>query len=98
MPTTRCACSSSGPARHDPNFTVTDANAAAVAQICQRLDGIALALELAAARVRTLPVERLAGELDQRFRVLTGGARTVAAPPAHPGRLGRLELRPARRQ
>ena len=59
-----------------PNFTVTDANAAAVAQICQRLDGIALALELAAARVRTLPVERLAVELDQRFRVLTGGART----------------------
>ena len=59
-----------------PNFVVTDTNAAAVAQICQRLDGIALALELAAARVRTLPVERLAVELDQRFRVLTGGART----------------------
>ena len=59
-----------------PNFAVTDANAAAVAQICQRLDGIALALELAAARVRTLPVERLAVELDHRFRVLTGGART----------------------
>ena len=76
MPTTRCGCSSSGPARRDPNFVVTDANAAAVAQICQRLDGIALALELAAARVRTLPVERLAVELDQRFRVLTGGART----------------------
>ena len=62
-----------------PNFTVTDANAAAVAQICQRLDGIALAIELAAARVRSLPVERLAVELDHRFRVLTGGART--APP-----------------
>ena len=60
-----------------PNFTVTDANAGAVAQICQRLDGIALALELAAARVRTLPVERLAVELDHRFRVLTGGARTA---------------------
>ena len=60
-----------------PNFAVTDANAAAVAQICQRLDGIALALELAAARVRTLPVERLAVELDHRFRVLTGGARTA---------------------
>ena len=59
-----------------PNFVVTDTNAAAVAQICQRLDGIALALELAAARVRTLPVERLAVELDQRFRVLTGGSRT----------------------
>ena len=60
-----------------PNFVVTDANAAAVAQICQRLDGIALALELAAARVRTLPVERLVVELDHRFRVLTGGARTA---------------------
>ena len=60
-----------------PNFAVTAANAAAVAQICQRLDGIALALELAAARVRTLPVERLAVELDHRFRVLTGGARTA---------------------
>ena len=60
-----------------PNFTVTDANAAAVAQICQRLDGIALAIELAAARVRSLPVERLAVELDHRFRVLTGGARTA---------------------
>ena len=60
-----------------PNFAVTDANAAAVAQICHRLDGIALALELAAARVRTLPVERLAVELDHRFRVLTGGARTA---------------------
>ena len=54
---------------------MTEANAAAVAQICRRLDRIALALELAAARVRTLAVDRLAIELDQRFRILTGGTR-----------------------
>ena len=62
-----------------PNFALTKENASTVAQICARLDGIPLAIELAAARVRTLPVDRLAAELDQRFRVLTGGARTVIA-------------------
>ena len=80
-----------------PNFVVTDTNAAAVAQICQRLDGIALALELAAARVRTLPVERLAVELDQRFGCSPAGPG-LAASPAHAGCVGRLELRPARRR
>jgi predicted ATPase/class 3 adenylate cyclase len=60
-------------------FAVTDETATAIAQICRRLDGIPLAIELAAARVRVLPVERLAVELDQRFRVLTGGARTALA-------------------
>jgi predicted ATPase/Tfp pilus assembly protein PilF len=59
----------------NPGFTLTDQNVAAVVQICQRLDGMPLALELAAARVRALPVEQLAARLDDRFRLLTGGSR-----------------------
>jgi predicted ATPase/class 3 adenylate cyclase len=61
------------------DFALTIENAAAVAQICERLDGIPLALELAAARVRGLSVGALAAALDDRFRLLTGGARTVLA-------------------
>jgi non-specific serine/threonine protein kinase len=60
-----------------PAFRVTDANAPAVAQVCARLDGIPLALELAAAQVRVLPVEQLLGRLEDRFRLLTGGSRTA---------------------
>jgi len=60
-----------------PNFHVTNENAPAVAQICHRLDGIPLALELAAARVRAMPVETIASRLDDRFRLLTGGSRTA---------------------
>jgi non-specific serine/threonine protein kinase len=62
-----------------PGFAVTAENAAAVAQICRRLDGLPLAVELAAARVRTLSVGDLAVLLEDRFRLLTGGGRT--APP-----------------
>jgi non-specific serine/threonine protein kinase len=58
-------------------FAVTARNAPAVAQVCQRLDGIPLALELAAARVRVLTVEQIAARLDDRFRLLTGGSRTA---------------------
>jgi non-specific serine/threonine protein kinase len=58
-------------------FAVTDANAAAVAQICARLDGIPLAIELAAARVKMLKAEQIAERLDDRFRLLTGGSRTA---------------------
>src|SRR6185436_8819924 len=54
---------------------LTQQNVGAVVQICQRLDGMPLALELAAARVRALPVEQLAARLDDRFRLLTGGSR-----------------------
>jgi predicted ATPase/class 3 adenylate cyclase len=61
----------------DGKFTLTDENAPIVADICRRLDGIALAIELAAARVRLLPVRQLAQKLDERFRVLTGGSRTA---------------------
>jgi non-specific serine/threonine protein kinase len=64
-----------------PSFTLTQANAPAVAQVCQRLDGIPLAIELAAARLRMLPVEQIAARLDDSFRLLTGGSRT--ALPRH---------------
>src|SRR5215216_1319610 len=60
-----------------PSFTVTNDNAPALAQVCHRLDGIPLAIELAAAKVRVLSVEQIAKRLDDRFRLLTGGSRTV---------------------
>ena len=60
-----------------PNFLVTENNAPAVAQICYRLDGIPLAIELAAARVRILSVKQIASRLDDRFRLLTEGSRTT---------------------
>ncbi|HET9601996.1 MAG TPA: LuxR C-terminal-related transcriptional regulator, partial [Acidimicrobiales bacterium] len=63
--------------RARPSFAVTEDNAPAIAQICHRLDGIPLALELAAARCRQMTVEHIARDLDDRFRLLTGGARTV---------------------
>jgi predicted ATPase/class 3 adenylate cyclase/DNA-binding CsgD family transcriptional regulator len=65
--------------RARPSFFVSDTNASAVAEICHRLDGIPLAIELAAARCRQMSAERIAIELDDRFRLLTGGARTVLA-------------------
>ncbi len=58
-----------------PNFAVTNDNAPAVAEICTRLDGIPLAIELAAARVRVLSPEGIRAGLDDRFRLLTGGSR-----------------------
>jgi predicted ATPase len=64
-----------------PGFTVTDDNAAAVARICRVLDGMPLAIELAAARMRTMAAAQLAERLDDRFRLLTGGSRT--AVPRH---------------
>jgi non-specific serine/threonine protein kinase len=60
-----------------PAFEVTKTNAQPLAQVCARLDGIPLAIELAAARVRMLPVAQIAVRLDDRFRLLTGGARTA---------------------
>jgi non-specific serine/threonine protein kinase len=64
-----------------PSFRIGQGNALAVAEICRRLDGIPLALELAAARVRTLAVDEIAKRLDGRFSLLTGGSRI--APPRH---------------
>jgi predicted ATPase/DNA-binding CsgD family transcriptional regulator len=64
-----------------PAFALTDENAATVAAICQRLDGMPLALELAAARACILPRAQLEGRLEDALRLLTGGART--ALPRH---------------
>lgn len=58
-------------------FQLNNANVNAVIEICRRLDGIPLAIELAAARVKTLPVEQIAARLHDRFGLLTTGARTV---------------------
>jgi predicted ATPase/class 3 adenylate cyclase len=60
-----------------PSFEMTDRNAGAIAQICCRVDGIPLAIELAAARVRALPVEKIGERLGDMFRLLTGGSRTA---------------------
>ncbi len=60
-------------------WELTEEAAPAVARICHRLDGIPLSIELAAARCRSLGVQQIARELDDRFRLLTGGARTVLA-------------------
>src|SRR5579859_5595833 len=62
-----------------PDFTVDETNAADVARICWALDGMPLAIELAAARLRTLSAAQLAQRLDARFDLLTGGSRTAAA-------------------
>ena len=62
-------------------FAITDDNASAVAEICRRLDGIPLAIELAATRVKALSVRQIAAHLNERFRLLTGGHRT--ALPRH---------------
>jgi predicted ATPase len=59
------------------DFEVTNRNASTLASICHRLDGIPLAIELAAARVRSLSVEEINRKLDERFRLLTGGSRTA---------------------
>lgn len=64
-----------------PGFTLSDETAPAVAEICARLDGLPLAIELAAARVNVLSVEQIAARLDDAFHLLTGGSR--AALPRH---------------
>lgn len=65
----------------DPHFALTSSNAVTVADICRHLDGLPLAIELAAARVRVLGVRGVHDRLSERFRLLTGGART--AMPRH---------------
>ena len=61
----------------NPKFQLSDSNTSSVAQICSRLDGIPLALELAAARVAMFSAEQIATRLDDRFKLLTGGSRTA---------------------
>jgi len=61
----------------NPKFQLTDENASAVAQICSRLDGIPLAIELSASRITVFSPEQIAKRLDDRFKLLTGGSRTA---------------------
>ena len=61
----------------NPSFGLTEKNASSVAQICHRLDGIPLAIELAAARATVFSAEEIASRLDDRFKLLTGGSRTA---------------------
>ena len=61
----------------NPKFQLTDENASSVAQICKRLDGIPLAIELAASHVKVFSPEQIAMRLDDRFKLLTGGSRTA---------------------
>ncbi len=60
-----------------PAFTLTEQNSGLAEQICRRLDGIPLAIELAAARLSSLSLEQILARLDDRFRLLTGGSRTA---------------------
>ncbi len=69
----RLFCARAGLAR--PGFSLAEGNAGAVSEICRRLDGIPLALELAAARLNALTARQLAARLDDRFRLLSGGSR-----------------------
>ncbi|MFE2727838.1 BTAD domain-containing putative transcriptional regulator [Kitasatospora sp. NPDC059327] len=64
-----------------PGFALDGDTLTAVVEICRRLDGLPLAIELAAAQLRTLPIEAVTARLDDRFRLLTGGSRT--ALPRH---------------
>jgi predicted ATPase/class 3 adenylate cyclase len=64
-------------AKAEPRFHLTDHNASSILQICLRLDGIPLAIELAAARVKLFTPEQIAERLDDRFKLLTGGSRTA---------------------
>jgi predicted ATPase/class 3 adenylate cyclase len=61
----------------NPRFRLTERNAGAASQICVRLDGIPLAVELAAARTKVFSPDQITGRLDDRFRLLTGGSRTA---------------------
>ncbi|MGO4446105.1 LuxR C-terminal-related transcriptional regulator [Mycobacterium sp. 2YAF39] len=63
--------------RARPDFTVTDDNIASVTELCRRLDGMPLAIELAAARIRALSLNDILDSLHDRFRLLTGGSRTA---------------------
>lgn len=65
----------------DPDFSLSDANSEHVARICQQLDGIPLAIELAAARISTMALDQISDGLDDRYKLLTRGART--APQRH---------------
>ena len=79
----------------EPHFAPDPRDSATIAAICRRLDGIPLAIELAAARTAALGVEQLVAHLDDRFDLLTGGRRTALAAPPDAAGDARLELRAA---
>jgi len=73
----------------NPHFSLTKDNASAVAEICRRLDGLPLALELAAARIKLLPPQAILSRLDDRLKLLTGGVRDL--PSRHQALRNTLE-------
>src|SRR5262249_29258957 len=79
------------------DFAVTNENAPAVAEICVRLDGLPLAIELAAARSKLFSPQALLARLTSRLQLLTGGPRRPSTRPPSPTRRDRLELQPAER-
>ena len=79
-----------------PTFELTATNAITVARICWRLDGLPLAIELAAARVKLFSPQVLLAKLDRGLQLLTGGARDLPGAPADAARHGSLELRSPR--
>ena len=74
---TRWRCSRTGPGRNGVALAVDEQAGPLVVSVCRRLDGMPLAIELAAARLRSMSLAELHGRLDQRFRLLTGGSRTA---------------------
>ena len=75
-----------------PDFQVTNANAPAVAEICARLDGLPLAIELAAARIKLFPPQALLTRLGQRLQFLTSSATGCPSAPADPAQDDPVEL------
>ena len=76
-PPMRSRCSRTGPGRSGVALSVDEQAGPVVVSVCRRLDGMPLAIELAAARLRSMSLAELHGRLDQRFRLLTGGSRTA---------------------